>query len=195
MLQIEPALHGRFHGGFYTPGDATGDINKYTAGLAAACIRRGANFHFGTRINATRSSEAGHLLTLQDTESGNDLTCATEALLVCAGVASRNLARTVGDRVNIYPVKGYSITVGLHDSQSRNAAPTVRLLDDAAKIVTSRLGRDRFRVAGTAEFNGANNDIRADRIAPPVRWSRRLFPAMSTSAVIPGLAFGRWPQA
>lgn len=34
--------------------------------------------------------------------------------------------------------------------------PLVSLLDDATKIVTSRLGPDRFRVAGTAEFNGFN---------------------------------------
>lgn len=42
------------------------------------------------------------------------------------------------------------------------------LLDESAKIVTSRLGPDRLRVAGTAEFNGYNRDIRADRIQPLV---------------------------
>ena len=34
--------------------------------------------------------------------------------------------------------------------------------------MTSRLGKDRLRVAGTAEFNGYNRDIRADRIQPLV---------------------------
>ena len=33
-------------------------------------------------------------------------------------------------------------------------SPWTSLLDDQAKIVTSRLGASRFRVAGTAEFNG-----------------------------------------
>lgn len=47
-------------------------------------------------------------------------------------------------------------------------APWVSLLDESAKIVTSRLGPDRLRVAGTAEFNGYNRDIRADRIQPLV---------------------------
>ena len=103
---------------------------------------------------------------------------------MCAGVGSRALASSLGDRVNIYPVKGYSITVNLLDEASRAAAPTVSLLDDAAKIVTSRLGSDRFRVAGTAEFNGFNRDIRADRIAPLTRWVRRLFPRVNTSSVI-----------
>lgn len=71
-------------------------------------------------------------------------------------------AATPGDRVNVYPVKGYSITVNMKDEASQRAAPWVSLLDDKAKIVTSRLGSDRFRIAGTAEFNGYNYDIRQE---------------------------------
>jgi D-amino-acid dehydrogenase len=109
----------------------------------------------------------------------------SDAVVVCAGIASRHFAAMLGDRVNIYPVKGYSITVALQDDASRAAAPWVSLLDDSAKIVTSRLGADRFRVAGTAEFNGANRDIRADRIAPLVNWTRSLFPGIDTDRVVP----------
>jgi len=95
------------------------------------------------------------------------------------------LAAALGDRVNIYPVKGYSITVNLDDAESQAAAPWVSLLDDGAKIVTSRLGADRFRIAGTAEFNGANRDIRNDRIVPLVKWCEKLFPAVSTEHAVP----------
>ncbi|WP_211877158.1 FAD-dependent oxidoreductase [Plastoroseomonas hellenica] len=80
---------------------------------------------------------------------------------------------------------GYSITVHLDDERSRAAAPMVSLLDDATKIVTSRLGRDRFRVAGTAEFNGENRDIRADGIRPLVAWTEALFPDVGTARVVP----------
>jgi D-amino-acid dehydrogenase len=106
-------------------------------------------------------------------------------VLVCAGVASRQFAAMLGDRVNIYPVKGYSITVLLNDAASQAAAPRISLLDEDAKIVTSRLGDDRFRVAGTAEFNGFNRDIRADRVRPLIDWSERHFPDMSTRQVVP----------
>ena len=75
-----------------------------------------------------------------------------DGIVVCAGVASRAFAAQLGDRVNIYPVKGYSITVNLNDEQSQAGAPNVSLLDDETKLVTSRLGLGRFRVAGTAEF-------------------------------------------
>ena len=106
-------------------------------------------------------------------------------MVVCAGVGSRALASQLGDRVNVYPVKGYSITVNLLDEVSRRAAPTVSLLDDETKLVSSRLGEDRFRVAGTAEFNGVNRDIRADRIRPLVDWVQHCFPGVSTRQVVP----------
>ena len=71
------------------------------------------------------------------------------------------------------------------DSASQAGAPTVSLLDDETKLVTSRLGIDRFRVAGTAEFNGFNKDIRADRIKPLVDWVEQYFPQISTRSVVP----------
>ena len=61
--------------------------------------------------------------------------------MICAGTTSRRFAAMLGDRLNIYPVKGYSITVHLHTPESQAAAPTVSILDEATKIVTSRLGR------------------------------------------------------
>ena len=106
-------------------------------------------------------------------------------MVVCAGVHSRSLAAQLGDRLNVYPVKGYSITVHLQDEASQAAAPEVSLLDDATKLVTSRLGKDRFRVAGTAEFNGYNLDIRADRIRPLVDWVNQCFPGVSTRRTEP----------
>lgn len=180
---IEPTLHGRFSGGFFTPSDATGDIHKFTRGLALACERRGATFRMGTNVNRARATDGG--VSLEVTADGGHDVLAGDAVVICAGIASRRFAAMLGDRINIYPVKGYSITIGLGDEVSRAAAPWVSLLDEDAKIVTSRLGPDRFRVAGTAEFNGENLDIRADRIRPLVEWSERLFPGMATDRVIP----------
>ena len=68
---------------------------------------------------------------------------------------------------------------------SQAAAPQVSLLDDETKLVTSRLGDDRFRVAGTAEFNGINLDIRADRIQPLIQWVNQCFPEIDTRKVVP----------
>jgi D-amino-acid dehydrogenase len=182
---IEPALHGAYYGGFYAPSDATGDIHKFTRGLAAACARRGAQFVYDADVQQVSASDAGVRMKWKTTDRGDDgkQERLADAIVICAGAASRRLAAMLGDRVNIYPVKGYSITVHLDDSLSQDAAPWISILDDEAKIVTSRLGINRFRVAGTAEFNGFNRDIRDDRVRPLVAWTRRLFPEISTSRV------------
>ncbi len=183
MRAIEPTLSGRFYGGYFTESDSTGDIHKFTSGLAAACERLGVQCRYGQEIVSVNSNGKQASVTVRrDLETE---TSTFDAMVVCAGTASRALAAQLGDSVNIYPVKGYSITVNLTDEASRAAAPVVSLLDDETKLVTSRLGEDRFRVAGTAEFNGYNKDIRADRIRPLIEWVQQCFPGVSTRSVVP----------
>ena len=180
MRAIEPTLAGSYYGGYFTESDSTGDIHKYTHGMGLACVRRGVRVLNGQAVCSVRSTgQTAHVTLANGEEVSGD------AVVVCAGVHSRALASQLGDRLNVYPVKGYSITVMLNDEQSQDSAPQVSLLDDETKLVTSRLGADRFRVAGTAEFNGFNRDIRADRIRPLVDWVNRCFPGVSTRRVEP----------
>lgn len=181
---IEPTLQTDCYGGFYTPSDATGDIHKFTSGLARACARLGVTFMQDADVGQIGRGNPSYVLdVLRDGGTVREQHEA-DAIVICAGAVSRKFARQLGDSLNIYPVKGYSISVHLDDAQSQAAAPRVSLLDEAAKIVTSRLG-DRFRVAGTAEFNGFNMDIRAERVQPLVDWTRKHFPGIRTSRVVP----------
>ena len=180
---IEPTLSGNYYGGYFTESDSTGDIHKFTHGLAAAIERLGVTTIYGAAVERLASNGSEATVTYE--HDGARAIGRFDAVVVTAGVASRKLAAQLGDRVNIYPVKGYSITVNLSDAASQDAAPTVSLLDDETKIVTSRLGPDRFRVAGTAEFNGENKDIRADRTRPLIDWVARCFPGISTRHVVP----------
>ena len=178
MRNIEPTLAGSFYGGYYTESDSTGDIHKFTCGLAAATERMGVRYLYEQDVIRLTSDGQSAVVSAR---YGKDLQRHFfDAVVVCAGVGSRDFAAQLGDRVNVYPVKGYSITVNLDDIQSQSAAPTVSLLDDETKLVTSRLGTDRLRVAGTAEFNGFNKDIREDRIRPLVDWVQQCFPGVST---------------
>jgi D-amino-acid dehydrogenase len=183
MRAIEPAISGELVGGFYTPDDSTGDIHQYTVGLAAAAQRKGVQLHFDHAVQALTPTSAGIRVRSLCDSAVHD--AEFKAVVVCAGVASRALAASLGDRVNVYPVKGYSITVDLPDEASRSAAPVVSLLDDRARVACSRLGEGRLRVAGTAEFNGEDRDIRASRIQPLVGWVRQNFPAVNTRHAIP----------
>jgi len=180
---IEPALRTSCHGAFYTPSDSTGDIHKFTRGLALACARRGVLLRQDCTVLGIKDEGGAHIVQWRDADGHVDQ-ARHDAVVICAGAASQALAATLGDQVPVYPVKGYSITVHLDQPGDGEAAPRVSLLDEAAKIVTSRLGA-RLRVAGTAEFNGYNKDIRADRIEPLVQWTRRHFPGIATQRVEP----------
>lgn len=196
MREIEPALVGNFVGGYFTPSDSTGDIHKYTRGLADACSRLGADFIYDAQVeNLEQDSHgvhvhfkpgAGRTSPVVEVAEGRQLRerHSHSAVVICAGTQSRHFAAQLGDRVNVYPVKGYSVTIPLKDETSQAHAPWVSLLDDDAKVVTSRLGPDRFRIAGTAEFNGYNLDIRSDRIDPLITWCRSYFPGIDTEHVV-----------
>lgn len=177
IISIEPNLIGQYYAGFYCPDDATGDIHKFTVQLAEVTKKIGVNYLWGMQVVQLEHRQQEVLIRYQASAENMyekhqiDLgELRADAILICAGVHSYGLANMLAERVNIYPVKGYSITVELKDQKSIAAAPWVSLLDESAKIVTSRLGESRLRVAGTAEFNGYNRDIRADRIQPLLDW-------------------------
>lgn len=180
LRQIEPKLTGEFTGGFFTESDSSGDIHYFTMGLARVCEGMGVSYRFDTTITKAERKDGGVRIETDKGESKQ-----FDGVVICAGVRSPDFAKALGDRVNIYPVKGYSITIDLKDQESIDAAPWVSLLDDRTKIVASRLGETRFRVAGTAEFRGENRDIRDDRIRPLIRWTEQYFPGIRTEEVIP----------
>jgi len=185
---IEPTLTGDYFGGFFTPDDATGDIHKFTRGLATVCEKRGVKFCFGANVLKINPALDRVEILYNQQNPKHQIEQAAETsvfdgVVICGGVNSYHLGDQLGDKINIYPVKGYSITVNLKDERSVKNAPWVSLLDESAKIVTSRLGVDRFRVAGTAEFNGYNKDIRNDRIQPLIVWVNKNFDIATDSVV------------
>ena len=162
-LEIEPALvpPPKLLGGFFNETDFTGDIHKFCVNLFHVLKTRYKVKHIQKELNTLREIPKG-------------------PVVVCAGVHSKELAKSIGDDLPIYPVKGYSITI-----QNPDVAPWTSMLDDEAKIVTARLGKDRLRVAGTAEFNGYNTDIIQKRIRPLIDWSERMFPGINTEYITP----------
>ena len=185
MLEIEPALvHSKdIIGATYTAGDATGDIHKFCIELSQVLQSRyGVKFHYKTNVRSIENLDTLRAVTAD--QNNNIITFTADHVIICGGVSSCGLAKLVEDNVPVYPVKGYSITISLLDKKEQEAAPHVSLLDDEAKIVTSRLG-NRLRVAGTAELADYNLDIRKDRVDPLINWVRENFPAVSTEHVVP----------
>lgn len=163
VLKIEPTIKSgnSIIGGAWTEDDWMGDIHKFCIEMEKILRNKyNVRFVYGTKIE--RVQELFYC----------------DAVVVSNGVGSAKLARSAGDSIDVYPVKGYSITINL-DEESYKHAPKTSLLDDQAKIVTSTLGK-RFRVAGTAELAGENYDIRMDRIKPLLDWVHTNFPGINT---------------
>lgn len=146
-------------GGAWTKSDWTGDIHKFCYELTGILKNK---YKVEFKFNAIADIPL--------------IASAFDKVVISAGVGSVALAKQVGDTLDIYPVKGYSITINNVDPKY---LPKVSLLDDQAKIVTASLG-NRFRVAGTAELAGENYDIRKDRIDPLLKWVHDNFPNINT---------------
>jgi D-amino-acid dehydrogenase len=165
ILSIEPNLKNAENiiGGAFTKEDFVGDIHKFCMNLANLLEKYcGVDFLYNTEIN--------HI---------DDLKF-KDIVIIANGVYAKQLGNTVGDNIPIYPVKGYSITINSNTTNNFSKMPNVSILDDEAKIVSSLIG-SRLRIAGTAEFDGYNYDIRKDRIEPLLRWVHKNFPDVNTN--------------
>lgn len=177
VIRIEPALarnRDKIAGGDFTATDESGDICKFTKGLAGKAAEAGVAFRYNTsitRLLTDRRSDKISGVEIIDAE-GRHQVLRADAFVVALGSFSVPLLKPLGIDLMIYPGKGYSATYRVLDG---DAAPTVSLTDDACKLVISRLG-DRLRVAGTCEFNGYTRELNPTRCEILTRRMRELFP-------------------
>jgi D-amino-acid dehydrogenase len=170
-VAAEPGLaasRDRIEGGLRLPNDETGDCHLFTTRLAERLASDGVEFCFSTDIH--RLEEQHGAISGVQTSRG---LISGDAYLLALGSHSPLLARQVGIRLPVYPVKGYSITVPVADP---DAAPVSTLLDETFKIAITRLG-GRIRVGGMAEISGYDNSLPARREATLLHCLNDLFPA------------------
>ena len=152
-IAAEPGLRhvaDKFVGGLRLMADRTGDCRAFTQALSEKAAELGVEFHYNVVINRF-VSEQGKIIGVE-TEQGLE----TADRYVCAlGPYAPILLKTVGIRLPIYPIKGYSITLPVTDS---DAAPQSTIMDETFKVAVTRLG-DRIRVAGQAEIHGYDKDL------------------------------------
>jgi D-amino-acid dehydrogenase len=149
---IEPALihvKDQLLGGLHLPDDETGDCQLFTTRLAALAQTMGVKFRQEATIN--------RLITQQNLLSGVEIktTHGIENLdadhyVVALGSYSRELMLSLGLNLPVYPVKGYSLTVPIINS---DAAPVSTVMDETYKVAITRFDQ-RIRVGGMAELAG-----------------------------------------
>lgn len=152
VVALDPGLaraSSLFAGGIHVASDASGNSEKFTNALAARCAELGVVFRTGVSVNGF-SVHDGRVVGLE-TSAG---LITADRYVLSAGVASPALSRTAGQRLPIYPAKGYSLTADVLDPA---AVPTIGGVDEATLVAWSRMG-SQLRMSSTAEFAGYNRD-------------------------------------
>ncbi|MDX1432686.1 MAG: D-amino acid dehydrogenase [Gammaproteobacteria bacterium] len=172
LTAIEPALEpvkDRIAGAVYSPTDQSGDARMFTRALAAYCEKKlGVELDFDTSIRAIeteRDRVAGVL-----TDAGRRT---ADVYVMALGCDSAMMGRSIGLKLPIYPVKGYSVTVPLRKS---NAVPRMGGVDEDNLVAYCPMG-ERLRLTSTAEFSGYDCSHRPEDFRAMLRSARELFPS------------------
>ena len=179
VIRIEPALaaaRNKIVGGDYTATDESGDVYKFTTGLAEKCQQAGVQFRFNHQVTRLLTEGTGAAARIAGVEvidgHGRHQVLRGDSVVLAMGSFSTQLVKPLGINLLLYPGKGYSATYRVTDAA---LAPHVSLTDDGHKLVISRLG-DRLRVAGTCELNGYTRELNPVRCEAITRRTKELFP-------------------
>jgi D-amino-acid dehydrogenase len=148
MTKKDPALipvKEQFAGALFAKNDESGDCRMFARNMAQWLKGRGVTFKTG--INITGLEGSGDNITGVATTTGREK---ADLYVLCLGVYSPHISRSIGQDLPIYPVKGYSVTFPV---SGRNNPPSIGGVDEENLIAYCPLG-DRLRVTATAEFSG-----------------------------------------
>lgn len=170
VVAIEPALarsRDRFAGAIFVPKDESGDCRLFTERLAEVCGKLGVTFRYGTSVVGFEAS--GGRVTAVRTDKGP---IAADRFVLALGSYSPFAAKTIGLKLPIFPVKGYSLTLPIRNPA---AAPTVGLIDEGYLVAFSRMG-DKLRLTATADFAGYDTSYSPRDFATMLKVAHELFP-------------------
>jgi D-amino-acid dehydrogenase len=117
LLAVEPAIaHAKvpFTGGLRYDQDESGDAWLFTMGVAQAATNAGVQFRFSAEATGVLV-DGNRVRGICLSAKGSRADLATDAVVIAAGINSRDLAAPFGIRLPIYPVKGDSITLQTAD--------------------------------------------------------------------------------
>src|SRR4051812_15478688 len=137
-VKIEPALahvKDRLAGATYTPSDESGDARRFTVELARIAKDAGVKFLFGHDVKGLRKA-GGRIEFVEATDGeGRFIKIKGDAYVLAMGSFSALHAQALDLWLNIYPAKGYSVTMPVLDPAK---AYETSLTDDEYKLVFSR---------------------------------------------------------
>ena len=167
---IEPALANlgdALAGGVFCATDEGGDCRVFTQRLAERCAALGVSLRLDTTVTRLHRDAAG--ITTVETTDGP---ITADRYVLALGSYSPLLARRVGLKLPIYPVKGYSLTLPITDAA---AAPRVGGVDEGRFVAFARMAGG-LRMTATADFAGYDTAHAPADFDHMMALARQLFP-------------------
>jgi len=158
--QLEPGLNPEtaLAAAIHLPQDGVGNCRHFAHLLKAEAQRLGARFCFDTDV---RSLTPGTRPTLATRDARVH---EFDAVVLCAGAQANALLASVGLKLPLAPIHGYSVTAPVrHVDGHPPLGPRAALMDETHKVAITRLGQ-RIRVAGMAEIGGRPDHIRPEAL-------------------------------
>jgi D-amino-acid dehydrogenase len=177
-VELEPALEAmgpRICGAIYTPSEDVGDTYKFCNELKRL-MTTGVNpvaYRFGVEVQRLLPWR-GRLMGVE-TSAG---VMEADAYVLALGANAPWLAKPLGIRLPVYPLKGYSLSLPVVNER---AAPRISVTDFKRKVVYARIGGE-LRVAGMADLSGRQAVIDVERVDQLVAEVRKTFPGASDFA-------------
>ncbi|MBW9111892.1 FAD-dependent oxidoreductase [Microbacterium trichothecenolyticum] len=170
IVDLDPAFapaHRIIAGGLYAPTDAAGNSKLFTDILAERCRDLGVTFDVG--VTALRFQRERLRAVSLSTNVGD---YRADQFIVANGINAPFLASSLGQRLPVYPAKGYSLTAPVADPDK---APSVPGVDEKTLVAWSRMG-DELRMSSTAEFVGYDRQWKPSDFSNILSTGKEMFP-------------------
>ncbi|MEV8516927.1 D-amino acid dehydrogenase [Dactylosporangium sp. NPDC051484] len=168
--KLEPSLgpvRDKIAGAIYSASAMSGDSSMFANALAAKAKDLGVEFELGTTVTGFEVERG----TVRGVRTNKGV-FRGDAYLLCLGVHSRAVGRTLGLSLPIYPVKGYTLNAPV---RTQGLAPRISGIDEGRLVAWSRFG-DSIRMTGTADFTGYDLSISSKSSRSIFQSGGELFP-------------------
>lgn len=168
--RLDPGITMDIVGAVHYPRDCHLSPERYLAVLQRRAVANGTQLLWNTQVQGFKR-EQGRLRAVLTTAGE----IAADHFVLCGGIWSDRMIRTLGVRLPMQAGKGYSVTVPKPVQQPALCS----ILTEARVAVTPMGGTLRF--GGTMEMSGLNEEISMRRVEGIVSAASRYFPAFKRS--------------
>lgn len=179
LAQLGQSLAGCVH----TPTEEVGDCYLFTRGLFEH-VRNHPSGTVHTNAQVVRLNRRDGKVTSAQLANGDLIEA--DHFVVANGLQGYDLLKQHGETVQLYGLKGYSLSIPLPteagvDEGSTSVAPSISVTDYERRTVYAKLG-NTLRVAAMVDIGDRSNAIRPERIRHLKDVVQKSFPALNVEA-------------